>query len=344
MLLCGMKFSFAIIGCGRIAEKHAEQISRIGNLVAVCDANLEKAEKFASAFDIPFYDSLITLLQKEKDVDIVSICTPNGLHAAQTITSLAAGKHVLCEKPLCTKVSDALEMILAAKTSGKKLFIVKSTRYNPVVLAIKSLINDGKLGKIYSFQLNCIWNRPGSYYANSWKGSKDMDGGTLFTQFSHYIDVMLWFFGETASIEGFRSNLAHEACVEFEDSGCIALEMKSGALGTVHYSVNAINKNQEVSLCIVGEKGSIKLGGEYMNELIYQEPFLIDPLALANEKSGQDAVKSKSSLSNHDKVYENVVKSLSGEKSAITDGEDALKTVVFIEEFYKKTKVKQQHS
>lgn len=339
-----MKFSFAIIGCGRIAEKHAEQISKIGNLVAVCDTDLKNAKKLVATYNVPYYDSLETLLEKEKSVDIVSICTPNGLHAAHTITSLAAGKHVICEKPLCTNVSDALKMIQAANTSGKKLFIVKSTRYNPVVLAIKSLLDDGKLGRIYSFQLNCIWNRPQSYYANSWKGSLDMDGGTLFTQFSHYIDVMLWFFGETAAIEGFRSNLAHEASIDFEDSGCIALEMKSGALGTVHYSVNAINKNQEVSLCIVGEKGNIKLSGEYMNELVYQEPKLIDTSTLTTESSELNAVNSKSSMSNHNKVYENVVKSLSGEKSAITDGEDALKTVVFIEEFYKKTKVKLQHS
>ena len=339
-----MKFSFAIIGCGRIAEKHAEQINKIGKLVAVCDADLKKAEKLAATYNVPYYDSIETLLEKEKSVEIVSICTPNGLHTVNTLTCLAAGKHVLCEKPLCTRVSDALKMILAAKTAGKKLFIVKSTRYNPVVLATKSLLDDGKLGKIYSFQLNCIWNRPQSYYSNSWKGSIDMDGGTLFTQFSHYIDVMLWFFGETAAIDGFRSNLAHEASIDFEDSGCIAIEMKSGALGTVHYSVNAINKNQEVSLCIVGEKGNIKLGGEYMNELVYQEPTLIDNSTLITESSELFVVKSKSSMSNHDKVYENLAKSLSGEKSAITDGEDALKTVVFIEEFYKKTKVKQQHS
>ena len=337
-----MKFSFAIIGCGRIAEKHAEQISKIGNLVAVCDADLKKAEKLAATYNVPFYHSLEALLENEKSVEIVSVCTPNGLHTANTLTSLAAGKHVICEKPLCTNVSDALKMIQAAKSSGKKLFIVKSTRYNPVVLATKSLLDDGKLGRIYSFQLNCIWNRPQSYYSNSWKGSEDLDGGTLFTQFSHYIDVMLWFFGEAATINGFRSNLAHETSIDFEDTGCIAIEMKSGALGNIHYSVNAINNNQEVSLSIVAEKGNIKLGGEYMNELVYQEPTLINLPKLAMERSEQ--VNSKGSMSNHDKVYENVVKSLSGEKSAITDGEDALKTVVFIEEFYKKAKVKQQHS
>lgn len=335
-----MKPSFAIIGCGRIAKRHAEQINKVGTLLAVCDIVYENAFELAQQYNCNFYLSIEELLEKEPNVDTVSICTPNGLHAMHSIQSLQANKHVLCEKPLSISVADANNMIAASKRSHKKLFVVKSTRYNPIVLAVKNLINQNQLGKIFSFQLNCVWNRPEAYYKNSWKGSLALDGGTLFTQFSHYIDVILWFFGETKTLQGFRTNASHLNSIEFEDCGAIAVEMENGTLGAIHYSINAINKNQEVSLSIVAEKGTLKLGGEYLNELLQQEPALINMEELQIGNTANDYGFYKGSMSNHDKVYENIVKALNGQKSAFTDAEDALKTVAFIENFYNKTPVK----
>lgn len=329
-----MQNNFAIAGCGRIGQRHAKQISRLGNVKAVCDIIPERANILAGEFGATPYYSLDDLLSGEKDIDVVSICTPNGLHAAQSIQSLKAGFHVLCEKPMCIHSVDGIKMIEAASHALKKLFIVKSTRYNPVIEEVKKLIDDNKLGEIYSFQLNCVWNRPAAYYQNSWKGTLLLDGGTLYTQFSHYIDVLLWFLGEEKSIAGFRKNSAHQDLIEFEDTGVMAVEMKSGAIGSIHYSVNAIDKNQEVSLTLVAAKGTIKLGGVYMNEIVYQQPTLIDIHQVKTNKAANDYGFYKGSMSNHDMVYNNLILALSGEKSSLTDGSDALKTVIFIEKAY----------
>jgi len=179
-----------------------------------------------------------------------------------------------------------------------------------------------------------IWNRPDTYYADSWKGTLLLDGGTLFTQFSHYIDVLLWFLGEEKSIKGFRRNAAHAQAIDFEDTGVIAVEMLSGAIGSIHYTVNAFDKNQEVSLTLVAAKGTIKLGGEFMNEIVYQHPALIDLLQVKPNNPANDYGSYRGSMSNHDMVYKNLVLALSGEESAVTDGKDALKTVAFIEKIY----------
>jgi len=179
-----------------------------------------------------------------------------------------------------------------------------------------------------------VWNRPPAYYANSWKGTLLLDGGTLYTQFSHYIDVLLWLLGTEKSICGFRKNAAHGDAIAFEDSGALAVEMQSGAIGTIHYSVNAFEKNQEVSLTLVTAKGTIQLGGTCMNELIYQHPILVDQKALENNNPANDYGFYKGSMSNHDKVYRHLLLAMNGEKSSATDGIEALKTVQFIEKIY----------
>ncbi|MEJ7586510.1 MAG: Gfo/Idh/MocA family oxidoreductase [Ferruginibacter sp.] len=329
-----MQNNFAIAGCGRISQRHAEQIALFGNVKAVCDIIPDRANRLANQFGANAYYSLEEMLLAEKETDIISICTPNGLHAVQSIQSLQAGKHVLCEKPMCIRISDGYEMIRVAAAAAKKLFVVKSTRYNPVIIAVKKLMDDNLLGNIYSFQLNCVWNRPAAYYADSWKGTLLLDGGTLFTQFSHYIDVLLWFLGKEKSITGFRKNAAHLHTIEFEDTGVMAVEMDSGAIGSIHYSVNATTKNQEVSLTLVASKGTIKLGGECMNEIVYQEPAMIDTLSLDRDAQANDYGFYKGSMSNHDKVYKNIMLALSGEKNMVTDGSEALKTVAFIEKIY----------
>ena len=330
-----MQTNFAIAGCGRISQRHAEQISRIGNVKAVCDIIPERANILAEQYKATPYYSLDQLLEAEKDINIISICTPNGLHATQAIQCLQSGLHVLCEKPMCIRYEDGIKMIAAANNASMKLFVVKSTRYNPIVEELKQLLDTRQLGEIYSFQLNCVWNRPPAYYANSWKGTLLMDGGTLYTQFSHYIDVLLWFLGEEKSLKGFRKNAAHGKSIEFEDTGVLAVEMLSGAIGTIHYSVNAVDKNQEVSLTLVGEKATIKLGGEYMNDILYQQPALIEIAKIKNNNPANDYGFYKGSMSNHDMVYKNLMLALSGEKSSVTDGCDALKTVTFIEKIYR---------
>src|SRR5215831_4971936 len=195
---------FAIIGCGRIAQRHAEHISKTGKLIATCDTVVEKAKALADPYQACSFQVVDDMLRKVKDIDVVSVCSPNGLHAEHTIKALQAGFHVLCEKPMALTVQDCGDMITAAERANKRLFIVKQNRFNPPVAAVKKVIEEGKLGKIYSIQLNCFWNRNEAYYKNSWKGTKSLDGGTLFTQFSHFVDLLYWMIGDVKEVCGFN--------------------------------------------------------------------------------------------------------------------------------------------
>ena len=333
-----MKLSFAIIGCGRIAKRHAEQINKVGKLAAVCDVLYEPAFELAEDYGANLYLSIEDLLQNEPLVDVIIICTPNVLHAHHSILSLQANKHVLCEKPMSINYDDGNKMIAASLKAERRLFIVKSARYNPLVIALKELIDEDKLGNIYSFNLNCSWNRSDNYYNNSWRGTQKLDGGTLFTQFSHYIDILLWLLGDHKFITGLRKNLHHHSSLEFEDTGAMAIEMRSGAIGCIHYSVNSFDINQEISLSIMAEKGTVQLGGEYLNKIVYQQPAFLSDGLVAKVGDANDYGFYKGSNNNHDKVYENLCKALNGEDNKITDGADALKTVAFIQEFYNKVK------
>ncbi len=324
---------FAIIGCGKIAPRHAAEAARQGQLVAVCDIIKERADELAAACSAKAYYSIEDLLQNEKELDIIAICTPNGLHAAHSIQALQNGANVLCEKPLCISTADAQEMAATAAAQQRKLFVVKSTRYNPALAALKQLLQQEQLGKLYSFQLNCFWNRPASYYKDSWKGDQQLDGGTLYTQFSHYIDAMLWLLGDIKEVKGFRQNAAHKDSIDFEDSGVVSLLLQSGVMGGLNWTVNTFQKNMEVSLSLIAEKGSIRIAGEYMNKIEYQ---LTETNGISVDDTGKanDYGSYKGSMSNHDKVYENLVKALKDDDHPFTNAADGLKTVEAIERIY----------
>lgn len=327
------KLRFAIIGCGKIAPRHAEQATKWGTLVAVCDIEKEKADTLAATFNTKAYYSIDELVKNNTETDIASICTPNGLHTAHSIKMLKAGADVLCEKPLCISSADGKQMLQAAKETGKKLFVVKSSRYNPALTGLKNIIDNNELGRLYSFQLNCFWNRPASYYLDTWKGSHDMDGGTLFTQFSHYIDGMLWLLGDVKNLSGFRKNMAHGSLIDFEDTGVVSLEMNSGMIGGLNWSVNTFQKNMEVSLTIIAEKGSIRIGGEYMNKVEYQLTGGAR-INISDNGNANDYGTYKGSMSNHDKVYENLLLALKDESHPFSHATDGLKTVETIERIY----------
>ncbi|HYJ38973.1 MAG TPA: Gfo/Idh/MocA family oxidoreductase, partial [Chitinophagaceae bacterium] len=204
------EIKFAIIGCGRIAQRHAEHINNKGLLVAVCDIVKEKADEVGKKYKANVYYSLDDLLASEKNIDVVSICSPNGLHAEHAIKSLRAGLHVLCEKPMAINVYDCGEMIKAAEKTNKRLFAIKQNRFNPPVEAVKKLLDEGRLGKVYSVQLSCFWNRNPDYYQNSWKGTLKLDGGTLYTQFSHFVDLLYWMLGDVKNVNAMMANYAHQ--------------------------------------------------------------------------------------------------------------------------------------
>lgn len=325
---------FGIIGCGRIAQRHAEHIHNNGLLVAVCDIVPEKAKAMADKYSANSYSDVAKMLSAEKDIDVISICSPNGLHAEHAISALRAGVHVLCEKPMAISVYDCGEMIKEAEKANRRLFIVKQNRFNPPVAAVKKALDDGHFGKLLSVQLNCYWNRNPEYYENSWKGTKTLDGGTLFTQFSHFIDLLYWMAGDVKSVRAFTKNANHEGIIEFEDQGVAILEFYNGVIGSVHYTVNSYEKNMEGSITIFGEKGTVKIGGQYLNELEYQhfEDFEIKDLPPGNPPNNYG--KYFGSMSNHDKVYANVVEVLKGNGIIATNGFEGLKTVEIIDKIY----------
>ena len=332
------KIKFAIIGCGRIAQRHAEHINNYGELVAVCDIVTDKATALAEKYHAKKYLTVEELLLNEKTVDVVSVCSPNGLHATHAMASLRAGFHVLVEKPMALTVYDCGEMIKAAEQANKRLFAIKQNRFNPPVAAVKEAIDKGIFGKIYSIQLSCFWNRNKDYYENSWKGTKDMDGGTLFTQFSHFIDLLYWMIGDVKRAYALTGNFSHQGVIDFEDTGAIALEFKSGAIGTINYTVNSYKKNMEGSLTIFAEKGTVKIGGQYLNELEYQsiENFEFKDLPKGNTANNYGTYVG--SMSNHDKVYQNLIDVLQNGTSISTNSFEGLKTVEIIDKIYQSAK------
>lgn len=332
------KLRFAIVGCGRIAQRHAEHIEKIGELAAVCDIVESKAVRLSEKYNSKAYFSLDTMLSELQDVDVISICSPNGLHASHSIFALNAGFHVLCEKPMAISVADCGEMIKTAERNNKRLFAIKQNRFNPPVAAVKKAIDENKLGKIYSVQLSCFWNRDEDYYKDSWKGTKDMDGGTLYTQFSHFIDLLYWLIGDVRDAHAFTRNFGHSDIIEFEDTGAVIVDFYSGVIGTINYTVNSYKKNMEGSLTIFAENGTVKIGGQYLNELEYQsiEGFEIKDLPVGNTPNNYGTYMG--SMSNHDKVYANLVEVLNDNAAISANSFEGLKTVEIIDKIYASAK------
>lgn len=329
---------FAIVGCGRIAQRHAEHIANYGKLVGVCDIIEERAQALGDRYSCPVYSRLDHMLESSSDIDVVSVCTPNAFHAHHSIEALRAGKHVICEKPMALRTVDCVRMIETAHESGRILFIVKQNRYNPPIVALRKAISDGWLGDIVNVQLNCFWNRNKEYYLSSdWKGKLDLDGGTLFTQFSHFIDLILWLVGDVERVHGITKNLMHQNIIEFEDTGAIILEFNNGAVGTVNYTVNSCRKNMEGSITLFGKKGTVKVGGQYLNVLEYQSIEGHEIPGLPESRPANEYGFYQGSMSNHDKVYENVIEVLQKGGRITTTAEEGMKTVQLIEMIYQET-------
>jgi predicted dehydrogenase len=330
---------FGIIGCGAIAERHAKHISEHpeAKLTAVYDIKTEKAQKLGSKFNVQNCTSLNELLNKT-DIDVISVCTPNGVHYQCTLDILNAGKHAIVEKPMALKREHCEEMIEAALKNNRQLFVVKQNRFNPPIQALRNLIDGNKLGKIFAVMVNCFWNRNEKYYKNSdWKGMKDADGGTLFTQFSHFVDIFYYLFGDVQNIQGVIKNCNHQGMIEFEDSGCFTFTFtKSGALGSLNYTTSAYEQNMEGSITVFSENATIKIGGQYLNVLEYQKTMDFDIIDLPLSNKENDYGFYKGSMSNHDKMIANVIDTLKGRSTIMTNAIEGMKVVNIIENMYKK--------
>lgn len=335
--LTNKRIKFAVIGCGHIGKRHAEMISRNADseLVALIDVK-KKEELNVDNFNVPLFGSLTEFLNSGIEVDVINIATPNGFHAAQALECLESRKHVVIEKPMALNKLDAEKVIFKALHVHKHVFAVMQNRYSPPSVWIKELIESGKLGKIYLMQLNCYWNRDDRYYkADSWHGKKELDGGTLFTQFSHFIDIMYWLFGDIENIQGKFNDFNHANLTDFEDSGLVSFDFVNGGMGCLNYSTSVWNQNLESSMTIIAENGSVKIGGQYMDKVEYCHIKDYTMPELAPTNPGNDYGAYKGSAQNHNYVIENVVNVLNGSTAITTNALEGLKVVDIIERIYK---------
>jgi len=330
------KIKFAVIGCGHIGKRHAEMIRRHpeADLVALIDVK-NPAELDIEHFGVPFFNSIEEMMENGTQVDVVNICTPNGFHAQQAVTSLEHNCHVVCEKPMGLNTENCRNVISKADESGKLVFCVMQNRYSPPSAWIKDLVQSGKLGKLYMMHLNCFWNRDDRYYLRSdWKGTEELDGGTLFTQFSHFIDIMYWLFGSIEDISAQFNDFMHEHSTDFEDSGVVNFNFKEGGMGSLAYSTAVWAENLESSITIIAEKGSVKIGGQYMAEVEYCNVDGYEMPVLPEPNPANDYGHYKGSAANHHYVIENVVDTLKGRSTATTNAHEGLAVVDIIERIY----------
>ena len=335
------RIKFAVCGYGHIGKRHAAMIQKNSSceLVALCD-NQEEVSQERTEFDVPFFSSIDQLLKENIEIDVVNICTPNGLHAEHAMKALNNKKHVIIEKPMTLSAASAKEIINLSKTTGKKVFCVMQNRYSPPIAWLKTIIDSKKLGEIFLVQIDCYWNRDDRYYftegkKHPWHGSKDLDGGVLFTQFSHFIDLLYWLFGDVKNIKARFADFNHKHSTEFEDSGLVNFEFEKGGLGLINYSTAIYDKNLESSIKIIGSKGTVKIGGQYMNKVDYCHVQDYKLPAMEESNPANDYGTYKGSANNHPMVFENVVNVLNGGEEMTTNMEEGMKVVEIIERIYK---------
>ncbi len=328
------KIRFVIVGFGNIGKRHAEHIrhNKSAQLVAVCDCREETAGELPAG--VAWFQEISDMLSIV-EADVICVCTPNHLHEPHTIQGLLAGLHVVVEKPMAISVAQCDRMIEVAAETGKIIFAVKQNRYNPPVQAVKQLINQQDLGEVYMIQVNCFWNRGDAYYASSdWRGRKDSDGGCLFTQFSHFVDILYYLNGGIDSATGSVHNFAHTHNTEVEDTGSFVLHAINGAIVNFNFTTCAYNSNMEGSITLFGALGTVKIGGQYLNTIEYQKlagPALPDINISAR---ANDYGLYQGSMSNHDKVIQNVTDVLLLGHPIMTSAEEGREVVRMIEMMY----------
>jgi predicted dehydrogenase len=304
-------------------------------LVAVCDI-LSKEELRLENIEVPFFSSIDDLLNAGLAIDVVCICTPNGYHAEYALKVLSKKCHAVIEKPIALTKADAEQIVFKSLEVSRHVFCVMQNRYSPPSVWLKEIIENGVLGDIYMVQLNCYWNRDERYYKpGNWHGDAKLDGGTLFTQFSHFIDIMYWLFGDITNIRGNFHDFSHEKLTDFEDSGIVTFDFVNGGMGSLNYSTAVWDTNLESSITIIGEKGTVKVAGQYMNEVEYChiKDYTMPELAPCNPPNDYGAYKG--SAQNHHYVILNVVEKLQERGSISTNVLEGLKVIDIIERIYK---------
>ena len=324
--ITGRKIRIAIVGCGRISknhfgsiEKHAEHL----DLIAVCDIDDAILKEHSEKYKVPGYRDLEDLLATEKP-DLVALCTPSGIHPDQAVLAARYKVHVMTEKPMATRWHDGLRMVKACDDAGVRLFVVKQNRRNATLQLLKKAVEQKRFGRIYMVNINVFWTRPQEYYDSAkWRGTWEFDGGAFMNQASHYVDLLDWLIGPIESIQAYTSTLARD--IEVEDTGVLSVRWRSGALGSMNVTMLTYPKNLEGSITILGENGTVRVGGVAVNEIQHWE---------FAEKQPEDAQIASANYATtsvygfgHPLYYDNVIKVMRGEAEPETDGREGLKSL-----------------
>jgi len=321
----------AVMGCGKISAKHFSAIAAHSadlKLVGFVENNAQQLTTIEDRLNIPGYQNPSELIQSTNP-DIVTLCTPSGLHAEQTVQLANLGKHVITEKPMAVCVKDAIEMINTCERNQVYLFVVKQIRHNPAFRLLKQAVKENRFGKIYFVNVNVFWARPQSYYdAATWRGTKNMDGGALMNQAIHYIDLLLWLFGAIQNVQAIMGTLGRN--VEVEDTATLNLRWQSGMIGSMNVSMLAYLDNLETSITVLGELGTVKIGGVSGDKILEWR--------FADERDDINDVNvkmSEVSKTGHYYFYKNVIETLRGQSTPESDGKEGLKSLKFLDAAYR---------
>lgn len=321
--------NFAVIGNGNIGGRHIAFLLETegARIHCICDVKEERAKQGAEVAGCKYYTDYQDVLD-DPDVDVIDVCTPSGLHADMCIQAMKAGKHTISEKPMALSLKEADRIISTEKETGKKYFLVKQNRYNPPVAALREMMDHGKLGDVFMISSDVFWNRRRSYYDDEeWRGTLALDGGALFTQSSHFVDLMIWIGGEPVRVEATMNNVEHPY-IETEDLGTLKIDFADGAVAIMNYTTATFGHNLEGSITVLGTKGSIKVGGKYLNELT---EWNVDGEEVPELPPGRPPNTYKGgyqgSMSNHDKVLKHVVEVIKSDGKAAVGTKAGLLTV-----------------
>lgn len=324
--ISGRKIRIAIVGCGRISKNHFGSIEQHGDdleLVSVCDIDAETLKQHTEQYKVPGYTDMAEMLQKEQ-LDMVALCTPSGLHPCQAILAAKHKVHVLTEKPMATRYEDGMNMVKACDEAGVRLFVVKQNRRNTTLQLLKRAVSEKRFGKIHMVHLNVFWTRPQSYYdqGNGWRGTWELDGGAFMNQASHYVDLLDWIIGPVEKVQAMMSTTRD---IEAEDTGVLNIKWRNGALGSMSVTMLTYPQNLEGSITILGEKGTVRVGGVAVNDIqLWQFSDALD--YDADIKSANYETTSVYGFG-HPLYYKNVVEVMRGVAEPETDGREGLKSL-----------------
>jgi len=333
---------FVVVGLGHIGRRHALLLSELedAQLVAVVDHEASRFSGISELSGLSLFNEFDDLLLSDIEAEVAVIATPNGTHLSLAEKCLRKGWHVLIEKPMGLSASACRELLKLAQDLNRQVFVVKQNRFSPPVAWLKEFVQEGKLGEILTVEINCFWNRDSRYYDQvgtaSWRGTNSLDGGVLFTQFSHFVDILYWIFGPVEVRHAFMDNLAHKDITQFPDTGVVSFTLENGAIGSLHFTTAIWDKNMESVFTVVGRKGTVRIGGQYMDQISYfhvqgEEQPVLEASAPPNDYGGYQG-----SAGNHYYVLKSVIQYLqTGNDKGIISGEDGMQVVELIEQIHK---------